>query len=194
MPAALRRVLLATGLALVPAAAAAHPGGAHGQDGVVSGFLHPLTGADHLAAMVAVGLWAALLGGRATIAVPAAFVALLAAGAAAGAAGLPVPAVEPMIAASVIAIGLATALAFRVPTALAAAVVAVFALFHGAAHGAEMPAAALPLAWAAGLLAATVLLFVAGLVGGVLLAGRDGRLLRTAGAGLAAVGVLLAAG
>lgn len=130
--------LLALIVVLLPTAALAHPG--HGEGaGLAAGLAHPFTGIDHIAAMVAVGLWAALKGGRALWAWPAAFVAVMAAGALAGMGGIAVPYVEAGILASVVTLGLLVATAADVPVALGAAIVAVFAVFHGYAHGAELP-------------------------------------------------------
>lgn len=126
--------------------AGAHPG--HG-GGLGEGLAHPLLGLDHLLAMVAVGVWAFQLGGRATWLVPASFVMLMAAGAAAAVAGFALPMVESGIAVSVLMLGLLIAFSVRVPAALGAGIVAAFALFHGVAHGAEMPQ--LVAAWQYGL-------------------------------------------
>ena len=106
----------ALALVLSPAAALAHDGHAAG---FLGGILHPLTGADHLLAMLAVGLWAGALGGRAVLALPAAFVGALASGAALGTAGLALPMVEPGILASVIILGALAALALRLPLSAA---------------------------------------------------------------------------
>ncbi|MBH1966544.1 MAG: HupE/UreJ family protein [Comamonadaceae bacterium] len=115
-------------------------GGHHGLlDSFAHAFMHPFTGADHLAAMLAVGVWSALTVTPAWRA-PAAFVALLVAGALAGFAGLWIPGVEPMIAASVLALGLLVAAQKQMPWAAAAALAGVFAFFHGAAHGRELAA------------------------------------------------------
>jgi urease accessory protein len=190
-----RAFFAAVPLVLAPGAAFAHVGAEpHVHTAFASGFLHPLTGTDHLAAMVTVGLWAAVLGGRARIAVPAAFLGLLAVGAGLGIAGIALPAVETAIVASVILLGLATAFGLKVPTPVAALLVGTFALFHGAAHGAEMPAFAGPLAYGAGFLAATAALHGAGLLAARIVAGADPRLVRLAGAGVAALGLALAAG
>ncbi|MCG6207420.1 HupE/UreJ family protein [Rhodopseudomonas sp. HC1] len=185
------RGLLAGGLAAMPGLAEAHTG-VHpfSANGGAAGFAHPMLGADHLLAMVAVGLWAASLGGRARWLVPASFVALMALGAALGGFGPALPAVEPMIALSVIALGVLIALAVRVPTAAAAAMVALFGLFHGAAHGAEMPAMASPLAYVAGFVAATLILHGVGLALGAVLPRT--RALKFAGGAIAAAGLALA--
>ena len=173
-------------------AALAHTGLEHAVS-FASGFKHPWTGFDHLLAMVAVGLWAGLNGGRALWAWPVAFVGVMVAGGALGIAGLPVPMVEPGILASVIVLGLLVLAAARLPVALGAALVALFALLHGHAHGAELPAHAAAATYAAGFALATALLHGLGL--GVATVGRGdvGRLVvRGAGAVVAVAGVALA--
>ncbi|MEQ8445603.1 MAG: HupE/UreJ family protein [Pelagibacterium sp.] len=140
-----------------------------------AGFSHPLFGLDHILAMVAVGLWAASVGGKALWAVPTAFVATMAVGFGAALLGMPLPFVEPVILASVIFIGVMVALALPLPTVGVAAVVAFFALFHGHAHGGEMGEAG-ALGYAAGFLAATALLHAVGVAAGV----GVGRVLATA--------------
>lgn len=155
--------LFAAALAFVPAFAQAHPGHAAGA-GFTHGFAHPMMGLDHLLAMLAVGLWAAQLGGRATWLVPAAFVSVMTAGAGLGMSGVHLPLVEQGIIASVLVLGLLIASAARLPLAASAALVGVFALFHGVAHGAEMPASASGLAYAAGFALATAALHAVGLL------------------------------
>lgn len=192
---AFRRTALAAGLALAPTAALAHVGvGVHDHAGLAAGFLHPVSGLDHVAAMVAVGLWAATLGGRAMLAVPAAFVGVLSLGAVLGVAGVALPAVEPMIAASVVVLGLLTAFAVRVPAAAAAALVGFLGLFHGYAHGAEMPEMASPALYGLGFVTATVLLHAAGLGLGLVLPRLSLVASRGLGAVVAAIGVMLVAG
>lgn len=147
---------------LASGAAEAHTGGATGA-GFGNGFSHPLSGLDHLLAMVAVGLWAAQLGGRAIWQVPAAFVAMLLVGGTLGLAGFALPAVEPGIMASLLVIGVLVALAVKMPVKAGMALVGLFALFHGHAHGTEMPAAAAPALYALGFALATTLLHAAGI-------------------------------
>ena len=149
--------------------ALAHTGHAEG-GGFAHGFLHPLAGIDHLLAMVAVGVWAARQGGRAVLALPAAFVVMLAGGAALGMAGVTLPGVEAAIAASVAVLGLLALVNRRVPVAAAMALVGAFAVFHGHAHGAEMPEGAESLRYGLGFVAATALLHTAGIA--TALAGR----------------------
>jgi urease accessory protein len=128
----------------------------------MAGFSHPLFGLDHILVMVAVGLWAAQIGGRALWRVPLAFVATMAVGFGLAVAGIDLPFVEPAILASVVALGLLLAMAVRLDTAMSMAIVAVFALFHGHAHGGELGAAgALP--FGVGFVIATALLHAAGI-------------------------------
>lgn len=180
------RPAVAAGLALAAGSAAAHTG-EHTVSGFVSGFTHPFAGLDHLLAMVAVGLWAVQQGGRALWAVPMAFVlAMLAGGALAGWGGT-LPHIETGIAASVLVLGLAVAIGRHVPLAFGVATVAGFALFHGYAHGLEMPQAAAPALYGLGFVAATVALHAAGIAGA--LVGRHA--IRFAGAVIAASGAAL---
>jgi urease accessory protein len=124
-------------LMLAAGPALAHPG--HGSTAsFAAGIAHPFGGFDHIAVMVAVGLWAALKGGRALWLWPAAFVGVMLVGAALGMAHVPVPLVEPGILASVVALGLLVALTVDLPLWTGAAIVAVFALLHGHAHGTEV--------------------------------------------------------
>ena len=179
------------GLCLATAASVhAHPGHG-GAAGWSSGFQHPLGGLDHVLAMVAVGLWAAQLGRRALWVLPVAFPAAMFLGAALGMSGAPVPGVEPAIALSAVVIGLAVFAVLRPPLWAAGAVVAGFAVFHGYAHGAELPAGAGVVGYLAGFGVATALLHAVGLALG--LAGRmpAGRLaLRSAGLAVALCGAV----
>lgn len=191
------RGALAALLAFSPSLAFAHPG--HGEAvGFSHGFLHPIGGLDHVLAMVAVGIFAANLGGRALWAVPATFVALMAVGGALGMYGVAVPFVEIGIAASVIVLGGAVALGWKNwPLGAAMALVGFFAVFHGHAHGAEMPADASALTYAAGFMLATALLHVAGIGAGIAI-GKAGatapRLTQALGAVVAVAGVGLLTG
>jgi urease accessory protein len=152
--------------ALLPVTAHAHhvPGENHS---ILAGFSHPILGFDHLCAMLAVGLLAAQLGGRARWMLPSAFVAAMALGAALGAAGIALPFVEGGIWASLLVFGGVLAMAARLAPAQAAALVAVFAAFHGHAHGAEIPAQFSGLTFGLGVLAATALLHALGLLAGL---------------------------
>src|SRR5688572_478362 len=176
------------GLALT-APALAHTGvGAHSH-GFAAGFLHPLMGLDHLLAMIGVGVWAAQLSKRATWLVPAAFVAVMIAGAGLALSGIAMPMVEFGIAGSVLVIGALIAFGTRLPVGLAMGLVGLFALFHGHAHGTELPGFAHPAAYGAGFVAATALLHVAGV--GIALAVRKHAAklpFRIAGAMMATVG------
>ena len=147
-------------LLLLPGLAWPHPG--HGA-GVVGGFVHPFLGLDHMLAAVAVGIWASRLGGRATWALPVAFVVATAAGAALGFAGIAAPLTELGIAASVLLLGLLVVLDARFGLGAATLLAAAFAPWHGAAHSLEASASAEPLAYAAGFLAATGLLHASGI-------------------------------
>jgi len=179
-----KKCLLATAL-LLPLATLAHTGGdPHTHTGLVAGLMHPFTGADHLAAMLAVGLWSALAVRPVWLA-PAAFVALLAAGAAAGFAGLAVPGVEPMIAASLLVLGLLVATRRGLPVVAAAALAGGFAFFHGAAHGQELGGGAQWLALA-GMVVSTAALHLAGVGLGHWLQARH-RLAGTAAGGAVAL-------
>lgn len=177
-------------LSLVPTLAHAHPG--HG-GGLGAGLAHPVQGLDHVLAMIAVGLWAAQLGGRARWAVPAAFVAVMMLGNAFGMAGVAVPMVEPAIVCSVIILGLLVLAAARLPLAASVAVVSVFALFHGAAHGVEVSANASGLTFTAGFALATAALHGCGLALGAAVARfAEVPWLRFAGGAIAIGGAMLA--
>jgi urease accessory protein len=163
-------------------------------DAFLGGFLHPLTGLDHLAAMVAVGLWSALAARRAwpdLLWAPLGFAAMLLAGALLGLQGVALPAVEPMVAASLLVIGLLVLTRWRLPGIAAAALVGVFALFHGLAHGYELAGDASALAVVAGMLAATLLLHAAGVAAGWALRHANAWVPRLAGAGVAVFGLAL---
>jgi len=156
--------------------------------GFVSGFLHPLAGPDHLIAMVAVGLWGAFLGAPAIWQLPVVFPLVMAIGGVLGIAGVPLPLVEVAIAASAIVLGLMVVLGARPPLWVAAALVGGFAVFHGHAHGAELPHAANAAGYSAGFVVATGLLHLAGIGFGMLVRWPAGRVaVRTLG-GLISVG------
>lgn len=184
-------------LASLPLPASAHTGvDAHSHLGFFTGFFHPLTGMDHLAAMVAVGLWSALAARRAGPELlwgPLGFAGMLLVGAMLGLHGVQIPAVEPMIAASLLVTGLLVVTRWRVPGIAAALIVGVFAVFHGLAHGYELADA--PNAWAtlAGMLGATVLLHLTGLGMGWALRSANVWVPRAAGAAVAVFGVTLLA-
>lgn len=193
------RSLLATlavvgGILLLAAPAAAHSeGGLAG--GFASGFLHPVGGPDHVVAMVAVGLWGAFLGAPSIWLLPVTFPLVMAVGGALGVLGLPLPMVEEGIAASALVLGLMVALAVRPPLWVAAVIVGFFALFHGHAHGTELPEAADAVAYSVGFVIATGLLHLAGIALGLLVASRVGRIaVRTAGAAIALAGLAFLTG
>ena len=157
---------------LVLAMLAADPASAHsvggGGVGFGAGFLHPLSGLDHLLAMVSVGIWGAELGAPAIWLLPIAFPLIMAMGGALGVIGVPLPYGELLIALSVVVLGALVATSRRVPVAAALAIVGVFAIAHGHAHGVELPAAADALAFTVGFVLATGLLHLAGIGIGVL--------------------------
>jgi urease accessory protein len=179
---------------LLPALAWAHPG--HNlQLGFIDGVLHPLSGLDHLAAMLAVGAWAAQLGGRLRWALPASFVALMLAGAVLGLSGMYVGAAEQGIAASLCVLGLLLAFAVRLPAAVSVLLVSGFALFHGYAHGVAAPQAAALVAYMGGFILSTIALHVVGFVmGNALLRHHQPAALRWMGAAMAVGGVALLVG
>jgi urease accessory protein len=174
----------ALALLLTPALAFAHPG--HGDNGLMAGISHPIGGLDHLLAMLAVGLWAAQQKGAARWALPCTFVGIMLLGGLLGFEGLNLPALESGIAASVFALGLAVALAVRPPLFMAVIATALFALFHGVAHGLELPEMSSPWAYAAGFVAATAALHAIGYAVVRLLPTAAAPLVRVAG-GISAV-------
>ncbi|MBX5162124.1 MULTISPECIES: HupE/UreJ family protein [unclassified Rhizobium] len=197
MKSALKSGLLALAAAALPAVAYAHTG--VGQtSGFIHGFSHPVSGLDHILAMVMVGVFAFQLGGRAIWLVLTTFVLVMAFGGALGVAGVNVPFVETGIALSVVVLGAIVALNVKAPTAVAMGVVGLFAIFHGHAHGAEMPENAAGAAYAAGFMMATALLHVGGLALGYVIgrAGeRQGVFVTRAAGGIAAIsGVGILAG
>ena len=194
MPRPMHFMAIAAPLVLIAGTAEAHTGaGATG--GFLAGLGHPILGADHLLAMLAVGLWAAHLGGRACWLVPAAFVAVMAIGGGLALATVGLPAVELMILASVVVLGGLVAARLRMSTALGMLVVAGFALFHGHAHGTEIPAGASGLLYAGGFALATASLHGVGLaIGRVAGRLRDGLAMRAAGGAIATAGLLMIAG
>lgn len=174
---------------LLPQAALAHPG--HDQGQFLGGLSHPVGGADHLLAMVALGLLAAQFGGRGVWALPLTFVGSMIAGGLSGYAGLPFPGVEPMILASVVILGVLVAMAARPPLGRLLPGVALFGVAHGWAHGAEGPTSGM-IPYAAGFAVMTMALHLAGIGAGRLL--RRGALLRGLGGSTALAGLALAFG
>lgn len=187
------------GLCLIAGLTAATPALAHPDAGsgaaLMSALAHPFTGLDHILAMIAVSLWAALRGGKAVSAWPAAFLLMMAGGAGLAMAGVALPLVEAGILASVVILGLLVATAARLPVAAGAGLVGLFALMHGQAHGLEAAAAGSVLVQGAGFMLAT-----AALLGGGMLLGRVARAIawtaaaRIAGATVASAGVALSFG
>ena len=172
-----------------PASAMAHTGtGLAG--GFVAGFVHPFTGFDHLLAMVSVGLWGAFLGRPLIYTLPVVFPMVMVTGAALGMFGVPLPSVEMGIALSVAVLGTCIALALRAPVWAAAIIVGAFAIFHGYAHGRELPSAADPAGYSSGFVLATGLLHVLGIGIGCLNQWPRGVVLtRGVGAAIGAVGL-----
>lgn len=195
MKSAFKSSLLALAAIALPAVASAHP--AIGEAaGFSHGFAHPISGLDHILAMVMVGVFAFQLGGRATWLVPTTFVLVMALGGVLGATGVNIPFVETGIALSVVVLGAIVALNVKAPLAATLGIIGLFAIFHGHAHGAEMPENAAGAAYAAGFMIATALLHAAGLTLGYLI-GRAGErqglfVTRTAGgiAAISGVGIL----
>lgn len=169
--------------------AQAHPG--HGPADFATGFVHPFTGWDHLLAMVAVGLWAAQMGRSALWTMPAAFVGSMATGAWMGIAGFAPSGVEWWIMSSVFVLGLLIAGAIRIPLAAGLGIAALAGFFHGVAHGMEMPLQSDSIRFLAGMVVATVLLHSIGVATGVMAGRKSPSILRLAGAGIAAAGVVL---
>ena len=172
-------------------AALAHVGD-HSHMSFTEGLLHPFSGLDHVLAMVAVGLWASQLGGRALWLLPLTFPVLMAVGAALGLSGVTLPWVEIGIAGSVMVLGAVVALALRPSLAISIPLIGAFALLHGYSHGIELPAAASALSYGAGFIAATLVLHSIGIATGLI----AGRLpvrfaARTAGGAIAVLGMVL---
>jgi urease accessory protein len=174
---------------LMASPALAHSGDVAG--GFVGGLAHPLSGPDHVAAMVAVGLWGAFLGSPAIVILPVVFPLVMAAGGVLGILGVPLPGVEIGIAVSAALLGMMVALAAKPPLWVAAVMVGIFAIFHGHAHGAELPPGADALAYSAGFVIATGCLHLAGIAFGLLARWPAGRIaVRTAGGAIALVGLM----
>ena len=191
----LNRLFLAALIVAVLAAPALAHSGEGGGGGFLSGLAHPVSGLDYVAAMVAVGLWGVFLGTPAIWLLPIVFPLVMAFGGVLGIVGVPLPAVETSIAASAIVLGTMVALAARPPLWTAAVLVGAFAIFHGYAHGKELPDGANAVAFAAGFVIATGLLHLSGIAFGQLARWPAGRLaVRAAGGVIAAVGVAYLSG
>ena len=182
-------LLLISLLILIPEIVLAHaPEGAGG--GFVTGFLHPIMGVDHLVAMVAVGLWGAFLGERALWILPIVFPSIMAVGAAFGIVGLEIPLVEFVIALSGVVLGVLIALRVRAPLAIAMVLVGIFAIFHGYAHGVEMPEQISAITYSAGIVIGTGLLHLAGVaIGFATRLPRGELLVRGCGGVISAIGL-----
>lgn len=186
------RLRYATGIIalLMPALALAHVGQGAVGGGFLSGFTHPIFGIDHVVAMVAVGLWGAQLGNPAIWILPVTFPLVMALGGLLGSLGIGIPFVEVGIALSAVALGLMVTLAVRPPLWVAGMLVGVFAIFHGHAHGAEMPQSANILWFAIGFVIATGCLHLAGIAIGTVNRWPAGaRSLRVGGAAIAVTGI-----
>lgn len=176
---------------LLPSIALAHPGHL-GPHTLLSGLEHPVTGLDHILAMVAVGLWASQRGGRALWFWPSVFVTVMLAGGFLGMEGIALPFVEPGIAASILVLGLLVASSAMLSVWAGAVIVATFALFHGNAHGLEAPETGASFLYALGFAASTAALHGAGLALGLAARGADWqRFVRIGGALTAGVGGIL---
>jgi urease accessory protein len=191
-----RKIVAGAGALLVAMAqqASAHTG-VGDTSGFAHGMMHPVTGLDHVLAMITVGLFAARLGGRALWLVPGSFVAMMSLGGMLGMYGIPVPFIEAGIALSVVTLGTLVAFQVGLPVALAMALVGVFAIFHGHAHGTEMPMDVAGLDYGAGFVMATALLHSIGVGLGLALGrlsrGPARRVSQIGGAGVAFAGLAL---
>jgi urease accessory protein len=183
-----RIALTAAAVFAATGTAQAHTGLAH-TSSFTAGFTHPIGGTDHVLAMVAVGLLAAIAGGRALWLLPLSFVGTMMAGGAIGLSGANLAGAETAIALSVLVFGAMVAWQKAIPTAAAATIVALFALFHGFAHGTEMPLSASGFAYSAGFVAATALLHGAGIGLGVIMAKATRHMTTAAGGALALAGL-----
>ena len=191
------RLLVTVALLLAPSVAFAHPG--HGEGGsLLAGFIHPFSGIDHLLAMTAVGLFAAHLGGRALWAVPATFVAMMAFGGVFGAAGVSLPFAETAIALSVLVFGFVIFSGMTPPVLAAMALVGIFAIFHGHAHGTEMPVGGSGVVYGIGFMVATTLLHGFGITLGLAIRWFDDvprrRAMQACGVAIALIGAGLTIG
>lgn len=183
------KLLMTIVLLTLASSASAHEGTA-ASGGLISGFLHPILGWDHVAAMLAVGLWGAFLGGAALWLLPLIFPLVMALGGVLGILGVAIPAVETGIAASAVVLGAMVALALRPPLWIAGVLVAAFAIFHGHAHGTELPGAVSALTYSMGFVVGTGLLHLAGIGFGLLVRWQTGKMaVRTGGGFIALAGL-----
>jgi urease accessory protein len=184
------RLALVLLLSVFAQAAGAHVGMHGGANGFAAGLAHPFMGIDHVLAVFTLGLWSAQTSRRALSAIPIAFLAAMALGATLAIHGVALPAIETGIAASVLVVGLLVAFAIRAPLGAGLAIATSFALFHGHAHGNELPAMVEPIAYVLGFLAATTMLLATGVVAGRLIGARP---TRAVGACVAVAGAALLA-
>ena len=197
-PALLGAALLMAALLTIAATAAQAHTGIGDANGVVYGVAHPLAGIDHVLVMVAVGVFAAHLGGRALWLVPLSFVSMMTVGGVLGMAGVGLPLVEVAIGFSVVAVGLAVAVGFNTPIAAAMALVGFFAVFHGQAHGVEMPETISGLEYGIGFVMATASLHALGIGLGISIR-QTGKafgngVLQVAGSAMALAGIAILTG
>jgi urease accessory protein len=186
----MRRIAISAFCLMIAAPAFAHTGEGFA-GGFAGGFAHPLLGPDHVAAMLAVGLWGAFLGMPALLVLPVMFPLVMAAGGVLGILGVPLPSVEIGIAASAVVFGLMVALAAKPNLWIAAILVGIFAIFHGHAHGAELPEGADAVAYSVGFVIATGLLHLAGIGFGLLAQWPAGKIaVRAAGSLIAVAGLV----
>ena len=187
-----RLLVIVAFASLAPGTASAHvESGALG--GFQSGFAHPIVGIDHLLAMLAVGIWGAQMGGRNVWTLPVTFPLIMTVGGILGMSGFALPNVELGIALSVFVLGLAIAFAWKAPEWAALLLIAVFAVFHGYAHGVELPQAVDPASYAIGFVVATGVIHVAGIGIGLLLGQSwKGRLSQALGGAIAVTGLYFA--
>ena len=177
-------------LTLFSTSAMAHSDAATMSGGFMTGFLHPMLGLDHVVAMVAVGLWGVFLGKPAIRILPVVFPLVMAIGGALGVVGIEIPAIETGIALSGVVLGLAVAFAVKPPIWVAAVLVGAFAIFHGHAHGTELPTATNPLIYSIGFVIGTGLLHLAGIAFGELSRWTWGKyVVRSGGAVIALIGL-----
>jgi len=181
------RLMLAAVILICASPAFAHTG--QNANGFIAGVTHPISGLDHVAAMVAVGLWGGILGKPSLWLLPITFPLIMCVGATLGIAGVPVPAVEEGIALSGVVLGAMVLFAIRPPLWLSMTLVVIFAIFHGYVHGAEFPNSANPVGYAAGFVLATSALHLIGIAIGQLWHWRSGKLVvRACGAAIAIAG------
>ena len=179
--------LVAAGLSLTASSALAHTGG--NVNGLAAGLMHPISGLDHIIAMVAVGLWGGVLGSEAVWVLPITFPLIMAFGGVLGVLGVPVPGIEFGIAVSGIVLGLMILLTVRVPLWVATVMVGVFAIFHGYAHGAELPRSVDPVVFAVGFVVATGFLHLMGIAIGLVVRWHWGKIaVRLVGLVISALG------